>query len=112
MNNIIDNYAYCFSRYIDFHGRADRAEFWNFFIIKFIIAFILGLFQIPLLVGIFSLIVLLPSLSVNARRLHDIDFSAWWLLLALIPVVGNLILLIMAALPGSAGANSYGAKTR
>ena len=48
-----------------------------------------------------------PMLSVSARRLHDIDFSAWWLLLALVPVF-HLILLLFYLLPGSNRVNSYG----
>jgi uncharacterized membrane protein YhaH (DUF805 family) len=52
--------------------------------------------------------VFLPTLGVVTRRLHDTDRSAWWLLLALVPPVGWVVLWIFAALPGTAGTNRYG----
>ena len=56
---------------------------------------------------IVGLILILPWFSAQARRLHDIDKSAWWLLLNII-VLGQIIILIMCIFPGSQGANRFG----
>jgi uncharacterized membrane protein YhaH (DUF805 family) len=61
------------------------------------------------LTGLLGLALLLPSLGVSARRLHDTDHSAWWLLLNLIPIVGWLVLLYWYVKAGTAGANQFGA---
>jgi uncharacterized membrane protein YhaH (DUF805 family) len=50
--------------------------------------------------GLFSLAVLLPSLAVGARRLHDVDKSAWFLLLWLIPLIGWIVLIVLATQEG------------
>ena len=46
------------------------------------------------LAGLYSLAILLPSLAVGARRLHDTGRSGWWLLISLIPLIGSIILLV------------------
>lgn len=58
--------------------------------------------------GIFSLVVLIPSISVAVRRLHDTDRSGWWWWLALIPLVGIIILIVWWATEGTRGPNRYG----
>lgn len=63
---------------------------------------------VPLVVmGLFSLAMLLPSLAVAVRRLHDADFSGWWVLLALLPA-GQLVLFIFFLLDGTPGPNRFG----
>ena len=99
-------------KYFCFEGRAGRKEFWMWILAAFIVNFILGL--IPGKVGmiisaIFSLAILLPSLGVTARRLHDTGKSGWMQLLGLIPVVGGLIVLILCIPEGSKESNAYGA---
>lgn len=63
---------------------------------------------IDLLSGIFLLFVLIPSLSIGVRRLHDVNKSGWWYGLILIPLVGPLVLLYWAVKPGDAHGNAYG----
>ena len=99
MINIIENYKHIiFDKYAEFNGRASRREFWYFVLANFIISFVLGVVE-GLLSGtgnmaamrrddsdvanIYSLVVLVPSLAVAARRLHDIDKSGWWMLVPL-----------------------------
>jgi len=89
----------CFSKYATFDGRATRSEYWWFALFTFLVSSALGLVN-DTLSGIFSLGVLLPSLAVGARRLHDIDKSAWFLLLWLIPVIGWIILIYFAVQEG------------
>jgi uncharacterized membrane protein YhaH (DUF805 family) len=91
----IESLRTCFSKYVDFDGRASRSEFWWWTLFTFLVSLATGIVS-DLLSGLFSLAVLLPSLAVGARRLHDTDRSAWFLLLWLIPVIGWLILLFWA----------------
>jgi uncharacterized membrane protein YhaH (DUF805 family) len=57
---------------------------------------------------IYSLAVLVPGLAVGVRRLHDTDKSGWWLLIALIPLVGIIVLIVFFATDGQPGPNKYG----
>ena len=63
---------------------------------------------VGLLGGIYSLAVLLPGLAVAVRRLHDIGKSGWWLLIALVPFVGAIILIVFFVKEGDPGSNEYG----
>jgi len=96
----------CLRKYVDFSGRASRPEFWWFFLFQIIVMVVTGMVS-DVLNGIAGLALLLPALSVGARRLHDIGKSAWFLLLGLIPVLGFLILLYWCVQP-SEGPNVYG----
>ena len=88
----------CFSKYADFDGRADRSEFWWFWLFSVLCIgatdFALG----STVSGVVSLGLMLPSLSCGARRLHDIDFSGWWQLL-LLTGIGWFVLMILFVLP-------------
>ena len=99
--------------YVDFQGRARRAEYWWYTLVYVIIYVILAIIQNALnlnavLTGIFGLALLLPSLGVAFRRMHDIDKSAWWLLIGLIPLVGAIVLIYWFVQPGTSGPNQYG----
>ena len=83
----------CFKKYANFDGRASRSEYWWFFLFTFLVSMATGIIS-EALSGLFSLAVLLPSLAVGARRLHDTDRSGWFLLLWFIPVLGWIVLLI------------------
>jgi uncharacterized membrane protein YhaH (DUF805 family) len=93
--------------YVNFSGRATRSEYWWFYLF-WIIAVGVTAFINENLAAIVILALLLPSLAVLIRRLHDIGKSGWWCLIGLIPVIGPLILLYWAVQP-SAGDNDYGA---
>ncbi len=103
-------------KYTVFTGRAQRAEYWYFVLFNLIIIFVLGFIDGLLgtggayggvLGGIYMLAVLLPSIAVGIRRLHDTDRSGWWLLLGLIPLAG-LVLLVFFVLDSTPGENQYG----
>jgi uncharacterized membrane protein YhaH (DUF805 family) len=112
---IIENWKLVvLERYAKFDGRAGRAEFWWFALASFIIniAFnilgqVSGIFT--LLGFLFSLAVLLPSIGVAIRRLHDTNKTGLFLLLVLIPVIGWIILIVFYAQEGTVGPNQYGA---
>ena len=97
----------CLTKYADFNGRAARPEFWWFVLAQVVVSLILNML-LPVLGGLFSLAVLVPSLAAGSRRLHDIGKSGWLQLLGLIPVVGWILLIYWAAQPGEPAANQYG----
>lgn len=94
--------------YFDFKGREGRKVFWLFTLNMFIINFILGAISAGFLTFLVSLAVLLPSLGLSVRRLHDINFSGWWVLLGFIPFFGVIALIVFACIPGTDGENKYG----
>ncbi|WP_027157529.1 DUF805 domain-containing protein [Methylobacter luteus] len=107
------------NKYAVFDGRAHRQEFWYFILFYFLIYFALsivdqvtGTFSMEtgagLLSGIYALAMLVPSLAVGARRLHDTGRSGWWQLLMLIPILGGLILIFFFVLDSQPGDNQYG----
>ena len=97
-------------KYFCFEGRAGQKEFWMWTLATFVVFFILGLIPfVNMLVPLLALAILCPTLSVTARRLHDLGKSGWLQLLVLIPVVGGLIVLILCIPEGSKEANAYGA---
>lgn len=103
-----DNYA-------NFSGRARRAEYWYYTLATLIINLILTIVDyaigsdIRLLSTIYGLAVFLPGLAVAVRRLHDVNKSGWFILIAFIPLIGFIWLLILLATEGNYGPNQYGA---
>ena len=106
--------------YVDFKGRATRKQFWRwmlFYHLSVILLLLAVLLSnnngaITALVLSYVLVSLLPCVAIAARRLHDSDKSAWWLLLPLIPFVGsigNFVLLVFFLLPSTEGENRFGA---
>ncbi|WP_329275522.1 DUF805 domain-containing protein [Streptomyces sp. NBC_01451] len=99
-------------KYAVFSGRARRKEYWMFTLFAVIISIVLsiidGVIGVQILSIVFSLAILLPSLGVAVRRLHDTGRSGWWLLFGLIPIVGTITLLVFMCLDGEQGENKYG----
>jgi uncharacterized membrane protein YhaH (DUF805 family) len=116
---MIDYYLLVFKRWLDFQGRSRRSEYWYFSLANFIVAIVLsvleGVLQIdgdefgsgPLSL-IYSLVTLIPGLSVSFRRLHDVGRSAWWLLLVFIPIIGWGFLLYWCVKDSDPVRNDYG----
>lgn len=110
----MDYYTGVLKKYTVFEGRARRKEFWMFALINCIIGIILGMISSALsdknnIIGnIYSLAVLIPSLAVGARRLHDINKSGWWQLLSFIPIIGWIWLIVLLATSGDAANNRFG----
>ena len=113
-------YLEALKNYAVFSGRSRRKEYWYFVLFNIIVDIVLagidallGTFSsasnIGLLSGIYSLAVLIPTLAVTVRRLHDIDRTGWWLLIGLVPLIGGIVLLVFALLEGTPGSNRYGA---
>lgn len=114
--NMIDWFVKCMQNYANFNGRARRKEYWFFILVQFLITFVIGLvlgFILPeslmsIINIILSLVFLVPSLAVGARRLHDIGKSGWFLLLGLIPLVGAIILIVFFCLDTKRESNQWG----
>jgi uncharacterized membrane protein YhaH (DUF805 family) len=115
----VDWYLKVLRQYADFDGRARRKEFWTFALPNSAVAFVLYLIAVLVnnftftiilysIVGIAYLAILLPTLAVGVRRLHDTGRPGTFLLLALIPIVGGIILLVFMATEGTRGPNQYG----
>ncbi|OEE57745.1 hypothetical protein A1OO_17365 [Enterovibrio norvegicus FF-33] len=81
-----------------FSGRARRKEYWMFILFYLIFSIVLTIVDQILgsafLSLIFSLALLIPSISLTARRLHDTGRSGWWQLIALIPLVGAIVMIV------------------
>lgn len=116
-------YIKVLKQYANFEGRARRKEYWMFFLINLLIYFALafaggavfgfnpeagmasaGMF-LPML---YSLAVLLPSIAVGVRRLHDTGRSGWWLLISFIPVIGPIVLIVFFVQDSQPSTNQYG----
>ena len=67
---------------------------------------------VGLLSGIFSLAILIPSIAVSVRRLHDIDRTGWWVLISLVPLIGAVVLLVFHLQDSTPGRNRYGSNTK
>jgi len=109
-------------KYADFTGRARRSEYWLFWLFCLILEIAAlavvgvmggdpsptnlglgGLLLCAIVVGLF-----VPSLAVTFRRLHDTDRSAWWILIAFLPLIGGLVLFVFTVLDGTPGTNRFG----
>jgi uncharacterized membrane protein YhaH (DUF805 family) len=108
-----------FSKYATFSGRATRSEYWWFILFQVIaimgLAFLdgmMGTFSegagLGMLSGLFCLALIIPTFAVGIRRMHDTGRSGWWTLINLIPLVGPIIFIVLAAQDSQAGTNSYG----
>ena len=121
-------------KYADFTGRARRMEFWLFWLlligIEIVFSILIGMVggSMTALVdpsvgmaamsgpamglwavyGLIMLGLLIPSLAVSMRRLHDTNRSGWWILIGLIPFLGALVLIVFYLLDGTPGPNKYG----
>lgn len=93
-------------KFAEFDGRANRKEYWNFFLFYSIVGLVTIMF-IPKVAAIFCLFCLIPNLAVTARRLHDVGLSGWWSLAILIPL-GWLGLLFALVKKGDLEENKYG----
>ena len=116
-----------FSKYATFQGRASRSEYWFFYLFNILLE--IGLLIVGLILGaivgdgtgalagmgiayvllcIYGLIALIPSISVFVRRMHDIGRSGWWYWIAFVPIVGTIVLLVFLLTGSDRGDNQYG----
>jgi uncharacterized membrane protein YhaH (DUF805 family) len=128
--NFVESVKSVYGNFVNFSGRACRSEYWWFVLFNLIVSVVIGFVEVSLGLGsgmvssggggvsasfaggplsiIWMLINLIPSIAVGVRRLHDTDRSGWWLLIALIPIVGGIILIVWFATKGTTGPNRFG----
>jgi len=101
-------------KYAVFDGRAQRQEFWMFFLINLIISTVINVIDLNLLgtngiIGlVYTLAVLLPSIALSIRRLHDTGRNGWWLLVLFVPFIGAIVFLVFACQDSEPNENDYG----
>ncbi len=109
--------------FANFSGRARRREYWLFCLATVIIGVIFGILSevsvasgsgvfygiVNFLIIVVNLALLIPSLAVLCRRLHDTGRSGLWILLIFVPIIGPIVLLVFSLLNGAHGDNKYGA---
>ena len=116
-------YLHVLKNYATFSGRARRKEYWMFFLISALISIVLtrldillGTYSVEyeagLFSGLYSLLILIPSIAVVVRRLHDTDRSGWWILISLIPLIGVIVLFVFICLDSQPGTNRFGANPK
>jgi len=112
-------YLVALKKYAVFAGRARRKEFWVFVLVNTLIAVALAMIDmytgtfdeevgLGLLSGLYALAMIVPSIAVTVRRLHDTDRSGWWYLLVCVPLIGGLVILVFMLLDGTPGTNRFG----
>ena len=106
--------------YVGFSGRSRRSEYWYFTLFYLVIAIVLSVLDgivfggsvdgkgTPVLSGLFLLAMLLPSIAVGIRRLHDTDRIGWWLLIGMIPILGAIVLIVFFVQDSKPGDNRFG----
>jgi uncharacterized membrane protein YhaH (DUF805 family) len=105
-----------FSHYVIFSGRACRSEYWFWVLFAALVGAVTAALDAVIFGyhagvspfnGISGLILFLPGLAVAARRLHDTDRTAWWLLLVLTGI-GAILLVVWFCFKGTSGPNRFG----
>jgi uncharacterized membrane protein YhaH (DUF805 family) len=107
-------------KYGDLSGRARRKEYWMFHLFNVIftiavviLASIFGTASeedlgLRVIYGLFALAIILPTLSATVRRLHDVGKSGWWILISIIPLIGDIWLFVLMVTDSQPGDNQYG----
>lgn len=115
----MDWFIYALRRYNDFNGRSRRREYWLYVLFYILLAIgahfldsLFGFADVGEVYGpiytLFVIIMVLPSIAVAVRRLHDIGKSGWWIFVGFVPVIGFIWLLIYFVREGTIGPNQYG----
>jgi uncharacterized membrane protein YhaH (DUF805 family) len=102
-----------FDHYVKFDGRASRPAYWWWFLFVVLVSIAANIIDFALispgvLSGLVGLALLLPNLSVSIRRLHDTGRTGWWILIALVPLIGFIVLLIFYLQPSDPADNQWG----
>jgi uncharacterized membrane protein YhaH (DUF805 family) len=110
-------YISVLKQYAVFEGRARRKEYWMFSLFNFVIVIAIGIIESVIgtdgvIYSLYLLLILIPSIAVTIRRLHDTGRSGWWLLVAFIPLVGSITLLVFLVLDSETENNHYGANPK
>ena len=116
---MISAYKKFWKNYANFNGRSTRSDYWLAFLAhflvtilgSFVLGIIAGMLDMPALIAliyVYALAIIIPSLSIAVRRLHDTNKSGWFYFVTFIPAVGSLIFLIFMCLPSVDENNNFG----
>ncbi len=114
----ISLYVAGLKQYVTFSGRTNRKEYWGFFLISFVIGILCSGIDMALklqhffnggglLFTLYTTLVLLPTLAISWRRLHDINRSGWWTAILVIPIIGPLGMIYFWVQPSYSGRNQF-----
>ena len=123
--NFVEAVKSGYANYVNFSGRSQRSAYWWWTLFQVVVALVIallegggsfsrgdGAMQFAVVGGIFStiwtLVNLLPGIAVSVRRMHDVDRSGWWLLIAFVPLIGAIVLLVWFCSRGTSGSNRFG----
>ncbi|EKO3798637.1 DUF805 domain-containing protein [Vibrio harveyi] len=120
---MFDWYYRVILNYSNFGGRARRQEYWYFTLVNVLVNLVMGI--IDRVIGsvmqmdnfgffgvIYALFIMIPSIAVTVRRLHDSGRTGWWALIAFVPIIGVLVLLYFLIQDSEEGSNQYGANPK
>lgn len=112
---MVEAYKKFWMNYVNFNDRTTAKDFWLTFLMNIIIGFaagfIMGITKLSILsvvMMLYSLASIIPSLAMSVRRMHDINKSGWWLLISFVPLVGGIILIVFYCLPSVNENNNFG----
>lgn len=108
LSNILIYYKSFWTGYVNFKGRASKAAFWWPVGINLVLMFALTFQPVTQVSAVFDLITFLPTLSLLARRLHDVGKPTWWILIPFIPVLGIILIFPFLITRGVLVENEYG----
>ena len=111
--NFLESIQTCYKKFFDFSGRASKSEYWWFQLYNAIIYVLTFVFQgdLALLFSILVIANIIPTYAAAVRRIHDSDKSGWMVLIALIPLIG-LYVIVLLLQDGSKGKNRFGPKSK
>lgn len=115
-------YLRALKKYAVFTGRAPRQEYWYFVLFNFLIALLFifgamaaaslrshrGVVTLLALYVLYLIALVIPSLAVSVRRLHDTNHSGWWMFIGLVPLIGEIVLIILHVRDSQPADNRYG----
>lgn len=108
---MVEYFKLALSKFAEFTGRSRRSEFWYFMLGGFVLGLVVGgigaVIGTTILSNVLSLALLIPSIAVGVRRLHDVGRSGWWMLIYFTGI-GILVLIYWFAQDSQPGANEYG----
>lgn len=108
----MEQYKKMWKNAFNFSGRSTRRDYWMAvlfnMIVAFVVGFVAGMIQLPILGALYSVAIIIPSLALSIRRMHDINKSGWVILLSIIPVIGGIIVLVFHCTASVNENNKYG----
>lgn len=99
MSNIINCYVDMWKNFANFSGRTSVGGYWWAYLGNIIVSIVLGLIGVEVLITVYSLATLIPTLSIAVRRLRDAGKGWGWLFINLVPLVGWIIFIVLLCKP-------------